>query len=55
MNMATFKIVFTSPDSAKPAAVWPGYESYTAARRALADADQMIPIHWDHEILEDAA
>ena len=53
--MPSFRIVFTDPDTpSKPAAIWSGYEDYAAARRALADADLMIPLRWTHAIEEEA-
>ncbi len=52
--MPAFRIVFTDPASTdEPAAIWSGYEDYAAARRALADADLMIPLRWTHTIEED--
>lgn len=49
--MPAFRIVFTDPASPdEPAAIWSGYEDYAAARRALADADLMIPLRWTHTI-----
>lgn len=52
----TFRINFTSPDRRAPdfAAVWTGYATYQDALAALRDADAIIPIHWDHDIVEDA-
>ena len=53
--MSTFRIVFTDPASPdEPAAIWSGYEDYSAARRALADADLLIPLRWTHTIEEDS-
>lgn len=49
--MPKLRIVFTDPASPdEPAAIWSGYEDYAAARRALADADLMIPLRWTHTI-----
>ncbi|MBD1205433.1 MAG: hypothetical protein H9533_15025 [Rhodobacteraceae bacterium] len=49
--MPNLRIVFTDPASPDaPAAIWSGYEDYAAARRALADADLMIPLRWTHTI-----
>lgn len=49
--MPNLRIVFTDPASPdEPAAIWSGYEDYAAARRALADADLMIPLRWTHTI-----
>jgi hypothetical protein len=53
-SMPAFRIVFTDPASPdEPTAIWSGYEDYAAARRALADADLMIPLRWTHTIEED--
>jgi hypothetical protein len=52
--MSTFRIVFTDPAKpGEPAAIWSGYEDYSAARRALADADLMIPLRWTSTIEEE--
>ena len=52
--MPAFRIVFTDPASPdEPAAIWTGYEDYSAARRALADADLIIPLPWTHTIEAD--
>lgn len=49
--MPNLRIVFTDPAFPdEPAAIWSGYEDYAAARRALADADLMIPLRWTHTI-----
>ena len=49
--MPNLRIVFTDPASPdEPAAIWSGYEDYAAARRALADADLIIPLRWTHTI-----
>ena len=53
--MPNLRIVFTDPASPDaPAAIWSGYEDYAAARRALADADLIIPLRWTHAIEEEA-
>ncbi len=33
---------------------WTGYATREEARAALRDADQCIPFHWDHEVVEEA-
>ncbi|MCZ8056681.1 MAG: hypothetical protein O9329_18445 [Microcystis sp. LE19-12.2C] len=49
--MPAFRIVFTDPaQPGEAAAIWTGYEDYSAARRALTDADLMIPLRWTHAI-----
>jgi hypothetical protein len=52
--MPAFRIVFTDPASPdEPAAIWSGYEDYSAARGALADADLLIPLRWTSTIEEE--
>lgn len=52
--MPAFRIVFTDPaQPGEAAAIWTGYEDYSAARRALTDADLMIPLRWTHAIEEE--
>lgn len=34
-------------------AEWKGYESYAAARRAIIDADQLIPFNLEYFIIEE--
>jgi hypothetical protein len=48
----TYKITFTEHQtgSQKIAAVWTGFESYAAARKAIADADLRIPFTWTYSI-----
>ena len=53
-TMPAFRIVFTDPaQPGEAAALWTGYEDYSAARRALTDADLMIPLRWTHAIEEE--
>lgn len=46
-----WKIVFTV--HGEVAREWTGYANPAEARAALRDADQCIPFHWDHEVVED--
>jgi hypothetical protein len=46
-----FKIVFTCHGD--HCATWPGYATRAEARAALRDADLIIPVWWDHEVIEE--
>ena len=50
-----YSINFIPFGSSTPARTWTGYATYQDARAALRDADAVIPIHWDHQIVEDDA
>jgi hypothetical protein len=45
---SSYRIVFTEGGERKQ--VWSGYASYAEARRALNDADLIIPFNWHSEI-----
>jgi hypothetical protein len=48
--MTTYSIVFT--ERGRPVRTWTGYATWADARRAIADADLVIPFHWDWTIAE---
>jgi L-ascorbate metabolism protein UlaG (beta-lactamase superfamily) len=49
-KLSSYRIIFTEFGERKQ--VWDGYASYGEARRAIIDADLIIPFHWDHTIEE---
>lgn len=48
-NLVTFDIRFTN--GGYRVASWTGYYSYAEAKRAIQDADLIIPLNWNYEIV----
>jgi hypothetical protein len=42
--------VVTFTNNGAPVCHWHGFATYGDARRAIADADMSIPMHWDWRI-----
>lgn len=48
--MTTYSVIFTA--AGETVRTWTGFATRTDARRAIADADLLIPLHWDWVIAE---